>query len=470
MEQWIYILVAVGLGLTAGWLIARSQAAATKRLLEERLRSSETEKAQWQQQYQHAIAEKQQSAIQAGELRGQLERRQAEAQQYKTELEQQALAFSENRMNLARLTEKLAAAETRLAEQKRELTEFSDVFRNEFRLLANGILKEKSQEFTAVNEEKMKNILDPLQLHLKEFRQQVADTYDKESKERFSLEKELKSLIDLNKQLGEEANNLTRALKHDNKAQGNWGEMILESLLEHSGLTSGREYFVQDFLRDTAGNVLKDENGRSLQPDVVVVYPDQRKVIIDSKVSLVAFEQYTRSVTVEEQAATIREHLRSLRSHIDGLSGKNYPRYAGNALDYVVLFIPVEPAFLLAVKEDPQLWKYAYDKRILLVSPTNLLAVLKIIADLWKVERQSQHAIEIAEKAGALYDKFVRFAESLSQVGVHIRKAGEQHEEAMKRLSSGRGNLVRQAEQLRKMGASANLQLPDSLVKDSEEE
>lgn len=470
MEQWIYILAAVALGLTAGWLIAKSQAAATKRMLEERLRSSETEKVQWQQQYQHAVTEKQQSAIQAGELRGQLERRHAEAQQYKTELEQQTSAFSENRMNLARITEKLAAAETRLAEQKRELTEFSDVFRNEFRLLANGILKEKSQEFTAVNEEKMKNILDPLQLHLKEFRQQVADTYDKESKERFSLEKELKSLIDLNKQLGEEANNLTRALKHDNKAQGNWGEMILESLLEHSGLTSGREYFVQDFLRDTAGNVLKDENGRSLQPDVVVVYPDQRKVIIDSKVSLVAFEQYTRSVTVEEQAAAIREHLRSLRSHIDGLSGKNYPRYAGNALDYVVLFIPVEPAFLLAVKEDTLLWKYAYDKRILLVSPTNLLAVLKIIADLWKVERQSQHAIEIAEKAGALYDKFVRFAESLSQVGVHIRKAGEQHEEAMKRLSSGRGNLVRQAEQLRKMGASANLQLPDSLVKESEEE
>jgi len=470
MEQWIYILVAVAIGLTGGWLMARSQAAATKRMLEERLRSSETEKVQWQQQYQQAVAEKQQTAIQAGELRGQLERRQAEAQQYKTELEQQTLAFSENRMNLARLSEKLAAAETRLAEQKRELTEFSDVFRNEFRLLANGILKEKSQEFTAVNEEKMKNILDPLQLHLKEFRQQVADTYDKESKERFSLEKELKALIDLNKQLGEEANNLTRALKHDNKAQGNWGEMILESLLEHSGLTSGREYFVQDFLRDTAGNVLKDENGRSLQPDVVVVYPDQRKVIIDSKVSLLAFEQYTRSVTLEEQSAAIREHLRSLRSHIDGLSGKNYPRYAGNALDYVVLFIPVEPAFLLAVKEDPQLWKYAYDKKILLVSPTNLLAVLKIIADLWKVERQSRHAIEIAEKAGALYDKFVRFAESLSQVGVHIRKAGEQHEEAMKRLSSGRGNLVRQAEQLRKMGASTNLQLPDNLVKDSEEE
>lgn len=464
------MLVAVLTGLVAGFMITRWQAAATKKMLEERLRSSETEKAEWQQQYHAALAEKQQLAVQAGELRGQLERWQAETRQYKDELEQQALVLSENRTNLARLSEKLAATETRLTEQKRELTEFSDVFRNEFRLLANGILKEKSQEFTAVNEEKMKNILDPLQLHLREFRQQVADTYDKESKERFSLEKELKALIELNKQLGEEANNLTRALKHDNKAQGNWGEMILESLLEHSGLARGREYFVQDFLRDTAGNILKDENGKSLQPDVIIAYPDQRKVIIDSKVSLVAFEQYTRSVTPEEQALAVREHLRSVRSHIDGLSGKNYPRYAGNALDYVILFIPVEPAFLLAVKEDPQLWKYAYDRRILMVSPTNLLAVLKIIADLWKVERQSRHAIEIAEKAGALYDKFVRFTESLLQVGVHLRKAGEQHEEAMKRLSSGRGNLIRQAEQLRKMGASANLQLPDGLVKESEQE
>jgi DNA recombination protein RmuC len=316
----------------------------------------------------------------------------------------------------------------------------------------------------------MKGLLDPLQLHLKEFKLKVEETYDKESKERFSLEKELRVLIELNKQLGEEANNLTHALKYNNKVQGNWGEMILESLLEHSGLTRDREYFIQEYLRDQSGTIIKDEDGRAMQPDVTIVYPDQRKVIVDSKMSLVAYEQYVNAAGMEESERALKEHIKSVRQHIEGLSRKNYPRYAGNALDYVILFIPVEPAFLLAVKEDQQLWKYAYDKRILLVSPTNILAVLKIIVDLWKVEKQSQHAIEIAEKAGALYDKFVLFMESMELVGTHLQKATDAHGTAIKRLAVGNGNLVKQAERLKEMGAKTSRQLPDHLLKRTEDE
>jgi DNA recombination protein RmuC len=246
--------------------------------------------------------------------------------------------------------------------------------------------------------------------------------------------------------------------------------MILESLLEHSGLTRGREYLIQEYLRDQSGAVIKDEEGRGLQPDVTIVYPDQRKVIVDSKMSLVAYEQYVAAADPDEEQKALKEHLRSLRQHIDGLSKKNYPKYAGNALDYVILFVPVEPAFMLAVREDHQLWKHAYDKRILMVSPTNLLAVLKIIADLWKVEKQSQHAIEIAERAGALYDKFVLFMESMDLVGSHLQKATDAHANALKRLTVGNGNLVKQAEQLKKMGARAGKQLPDHLLKSADDE
>jgi DNA recombination protein RmuC len=299
--------------------------------------------------------------------------------------------------------------------------------RFEFKSLANSILEEKTKKFTEVNEEKMQNLLNPLRENLSDFRKKVEETYDKESKQRFSLEEKIRDLVLMNSKLSDEANNLTNAFRMNNKVQGNWGEMILESLLEHSGLTKNREYFVQDFLKDTAGNIIRDEHGKSFQPDVTIVYPDGRKVIIDSKVSLLAYDAYASCAQANDQVNCLKEHIRSMRAHIDGLSGKNYPKYAGQALDYVILFVPVEPAFLVAVKEDTLLWKYAYDKRILLVSPTNLLAVLKIIADLWKVELQNRNAIAIAEKAGSLYDKFVLFTENLKLVGDHLHKASEAH-------------------------------------------
>lgn len=353
----------------------------------------------------------------------------------------------------------------KLAGQKQELENIGEKFRAEFRNLAQGILEEKSEKFTQLNEIKIKAILDPLKNQLGEFKQKVEETYDKESKERFSLEKEVKNLIAMSQVVSQEANNLSTALKGNNKMQGNWGEMILESLLENSGLTKDREYFVQEYIRDNAGNVIKDENGKGLQPDITICYPDQRKVIIDSKVSLVAWDAFIACDDKDGQDSCLQEHTKSLRQHIDGLSRKNYPKYAF-ALDYVLLFVPIESAFLQAVKTDIQLWKYAYDKKILLVSPTNLFAVLKIIADLWKVEQQNKNAIEIADKAGAMYDKFAGFIDNMEGLGKKLGDAQESYNAAFKQLATGRGNIVGRMEELKKMGANAAKQLPDRILLD----
>jgi len=379
--------------------------------------------------------------------------------------ERQELQFAKDEL-IARATKAeshIGFLEEKLAQQKEELNQIGESFKFEFRNLAQNILEEKTQKFTEVNEAKMKAILDPLKNDLGIFKQKVEETYDKESKERFSLGKEIENLIRITQQVSTDANNLTTALKGNNKMQGNWGEMILESLLENSGLTKGREYFLQEFISDNAGNIIKDENGAGLQPDVTICYPDQRKIIIDSKVSLVAWDKFIAQENVDEQQLLLQQHIRSIRMHIDGLSKKNYPKYA-LALDYVLLFIPIEPAFLEAVKTDIQLWKYAYDKKILLVSPTNLFAVLKIIADLWKVEQQNKNAIDIADKAGSLYDKFALFFDNFETVGKKISEANSTYETALKQLSTGRGNVIGRIEELKKMGANASKQLPDRIL------
>lgn len=364
---------------------------------------------------------------------------------------------------LAVLQTQLSSANEKLTGQKDELASIGEKFRFEFRNLAQGILEEKTSKFTLVNEEKMKAILEPLKLELLEFKKKIDDTYDKESKERFTLGKEVQRLVEMSQLVSQEANNLTTALKGNNKQQGNWGEMILENILSYSGLTKGREFITQEFIRDSAGNIVKDEFGKGLQPDVTVIYPDQRKIIIDSKVSLLAWEQYVSEDEPSAQNQFLKEHIQSIRNHIDGLSKKKYPTYA-QALDYVLLFIPIEPAFLEAVKTDLQLWKYAYDKRIMLVSPTNLLAVLKIIADLWRVEQQNHHAVEIADKAGALYDKFVGFIENLELVGKKLQDAQQSYDAAFRQLGTGKGNIIGKIEELKKMGANANKQIPSKLI------
>ena len=368
------------------------------------------------------------------------------------------------------LLSKLAISETQLSytqdllnESKERGEKLSEQLKLEMEALAERIMRSNSLQMVQKNEERMGEILAPLKNELGDFKKRVEETYEKESKERFSLGKEIDRLVKMSEQVSQEANNLSSALKGNSKMQGNWGEMILESILEHSGLTKGREYVTQEFIRDLAGSIIKDEHGHGLQPDVIISYPDQRKVIIDSKVSLIAWEQYVSESDFSKQELAMKNHIGSLRTHIEGLSKKNYPKYA-IALDYVLMFIPIEPAFLEAVKKDPQLWKFAYDKKIMLVSPTNLLAVLKIIADLWKVEQQNRNAIEIAEKAGALYDKFHGFLTNLELVGKKLGDAQSSYDDAFKQLSTGKGNIISKVEELKKMGAEANKQLPDRLL------
>ena len=368
------------------------------------------------------------------------------------------------------LLSRIAIAETKLSNTQQMLEEakingdkLSEQLKLEMEALAERVMRNNSLQMVQRNEEKMVEILAPLKNDLGDFKKKVEETYEKESKERFSLGKEIDRLVKMSEQVSQEANNLSTALKGNSKMQGNWGEMILESILEHSGLTKGREYVTQEFIRDQAGNIIKDDLGHGLQPDVIISYPDQRKVIIDSKVSLVAWEQYVSEPDIMKQELVMKSHIASLRNHIDGLSRKNYPKYAA-ALDYVLLFVPIEPAFLEAVKKDSLLWKYAYDKKIMLVSPTNLLAVLKIIADLWKVEQQNRNAIEIAEKAGALYDKLHGFLANLELVGKKIGDAQSSYDDAFKQLSTGKGNIIGKIEELKKMGADASKQLPERVL------
>jgi len=395
---------------------------------------------------------------------------QEQLKQKENQLQEQLNLHSKIQAEKEQLLGKVSRAETQyeqaqqvIISAKQGAEKLNEQIKLEFAEIAQSIMTNQSNSLSAKSEEKLGELLKPLKTEIGEFKKKVEDTYDKESKERFSLGKEIDRLIAMSQQVSQEANNLSTALKGNNKTQGNWGEMMLESILENSGLKKDLQFVTQEFIRDAAGNTIKDDQGNKLQPDVMVYYPDQRTIIIDSKVSLVHWEQYC---TVEDEAERKRAldlHLASLRTHIDGLSKKNYPKYA-KALDYVLLFVPVEPAFLEAVKKDPQLWKYAYDKKIMLVSPTNLLAVLRIIADLWKVEQQNKNAIEIAEKAGAMYDKFVGFLVNMEDVGKKLGAAQESYDQAFSQLSTGRGNIVNRMEELKRMGAAAQKQIPDKIL------
>ncbi|MFY7652560.1 MAG: DNA recombination protein RmuC [Chitinophagaceae bacterium] len=368
-----------------------------------------------------------------------------------------------------KLTTENGYLQQKLQEQQQQLSALNEQLKASFYQVAQKVLEEKSASFSQLNQEKLNQILTPFQQSLQDLKSKVEQTYQQESKERFALGKEIEKLVNTTIQVSKEANNLTTALKGNTKMQGNWGEMLLESILENSGLTKNREYWVQEFIKDSSGNTIKDAEGKSLQPDITIKYPDERLVIIDSKVSLLAWEQYCSAADIAQQQQFLQQHIQSLKNHINNLSKKNYAYYA-KALDYVLLFIPIEPAFLEAVKEDVQLWKYAYDKRILLVSPTNLLAVLKIVADLWKIEKQNQHAIAIAEKAGLLYDKFVGFAENMEKLGNKLTETQTIYQAATNQLWQGKGNLVTKTEELRKMGANSKKQLPDKWLRTADED
>ena len=330
-----------------------------------------------------------------------------------------------------------------------------DELRAQFAELAGRIFDEREQRFAENSQQRLGQLLDPLKERIQSFEKRVEESYQNEARERFSLAKELERLQQLNLRLSDEATNLTQALKGQ-KTQGNWGEMILERVLEHAGLEKGREYQTQVNL--------KGPDGERFQPDVIIMMPGDKQVVVDSKVSLTAYQQYI-SGDGEQAQASLRQHVQSLRNHVKGLSGKDYNRLEGlHSLDFVLLFVPIEAAFSVALQAEPNLFQEAFDRQIVIVSPTTLLATLRVIDSLWKQERQSQNAREIAERAGWLYDKFVLFIQDLDEVGNRLQQLDKAYASARNKLTDGRGNLVSRSEQLKLLGARASKSLPADLL------
>ncbi len=355
-----------------------------------------------------------------------------------------------------------------LETQKEEIQKIQEEGKLQFENLANKILDEKSQKFTTLNQTNLKTILEPFQEKIVELKNRVNEAYEKENKERFSLAEKVKELAELNQQISDDAKKLTRALKGESKTQGNWGEMILESILEKSGLVKGREYFLEHQLTDENNKAIFSEfSGKKMRPDAVIKYPDERNVIIDSKVSLTAFTELVDETDSDVYKLRLNQHLNSVRNHIVELSNKAYDDY-GKSLDFVMMFIPSEPAYIAAMQADPNLWSFAYDKRILLLNPSNLITSIKLIADLWKREYQNRNSMEIADRGAKLYDKFVSFVENLERIGKNIDQAKSSYTDALKQLSEGRGNLVSQSLEMKKLGIKNKKELPQNLMEQAQ--
>ena len=326
--------------------------------------------------------------------------------------------------------------------------------------MANEIFDDKSKRFEERNTVALSGLLNPLQEKIKTFEKRVEDSYNAEARERFSLSSELKKLHELNDRLGVEAANLVNALKGDNKSQGNWGEMILTTLLERSGLTKGKEYEVQVSLNS--------QDGARLQPDVVVHMPEGRDIIIDSKVSLKAWEAFTSADDAAERESHIKAHVQSIRSHVRGLSAKSYQNLVGvNTLDYVFLFMPIEAAYSVAIQQDPDLNQDAFERNVIFVGPATLLTTLKTVQNLWRFEQQNQNAKQIAESAGKLYDKFVGFSEDIEELGKKMEAANTSYDKAYNKLKSGRGNLISRTEKLRLLGAKTAKQHKTAVLQEA---
>ncbi|AVI52245.1 DNA recombination protein RmuC [Pukyongia salina] len=435
-ETFLFLLLAgicLLIGAFIGNLISRLKQKAETGKMEERLDQSQLQQERLQERLENILNEREQIRKEKEFLNSELVRR-------NTEFE-----------NL----------EIKNREQKEEVEKLQEKFTKEFENLANKILDEKSSKFTKQNRENLEILLNPLQEKIKTFEKKVEDS-NKESVGRHSeLKEQLKHLSELNRQISKEADNLTKALKGDSKMQGNWGELILTRILEKSGLEKGREYTIQDSHTNS--------QGKRLQTDVLIHLPDGKKMIVDSKVSLVDFERFVSEEDEELKQGHLKKHIASIKKHVEDLSNKQYQYLMDESPDTVFMFVPIEPAFAIAAANEPNIYEEAFNKQIIIVTPSTLLAALRLVDNLWQNDRQTQNALAIAKEAGALYDSFTNLTDELIKVGKQIGTVQGTYESAMKKLT-GRGNLIRRVENLKKLGAKASKHIDEKLLKRAEEE
>jgi len=379
-----------------------------------------------------------------------------QTQEQKIELEESRNAHLELNRQYAGLKSNYQNLQEKLQENKAEQEKLREKFTFEFKNLANEILEEKSKKFTDQNKTNLSEILNPLREKIQDFEKKIEHSNKENLTWNTALKEQISGLKELNQQMSREAENLTRALKGDAKIQGNWGEFILESILEKSGLVKDREYSVQPSYT---------ENGRRYQPDIIINLPDEKHIIIDAKVSLVAYERFSSCENEADQLPFIKEHLQSIRGHLKNLNHKGYQQlYQLKSLDFVLLFIPIEPALSLAIQHDNQLFTDAFEKNIVIVSPSTLLATLRTIASIWRQENQNRNALEIARQSGDLYDKFKRFVDDLQKMGNQLNTLQNTYTDSMKKLSEGKGNLIARAEKIRKLGAKTSSSFSGELI------
>ena len=430
----VYVGIGAGVGLALGWLMARSRS----------LRDN-------QQQAGMLVAEQERTKSLEGQLTD----------------ARRAMELERNRV--LELTNSLASTEAdyrnleeKLDERKAEFAEMQEKFTAQFKNLANDIFEEKSKRFTDQNKTNIHDLLKPLGEKITDFERKVEDTHKDSITRNAALREQLENLQRLNVQMTREAENLTRALKGDSQAQGAWGEFILESILEKSGLERDREYSIQESFATAEGR---------LRPDVIIRLPENRHVIIDSKVSLKAYNSFVSAATEEEKTIALKAHMLSIRQHMKGLADKNYQKnISENGLDFIIMFIPIEPAYILAIQSEKSLYEEALEKRIVFVSPTLLIPSLQLIKNVWKQEYQNRHVLDIANKAGDLYDKFVLFTDDLINLGRQMEATKKTYESAMNKLAVGNGNIVRKIEDLKKLGAKATKSIDAKLLGRSEEQ
>lgn len=368
------------------------------------------------------------------------------------ELQDLRINYMNERSKVIKSEESLSSQRERYLEQAQYIEELQQRFKLEFENIANRILEDKSNKFTEQNRNNLDQIINPLKENIKAFEEKVEKVYKSESDERNILKGVISQLMDQSKQIQEDANNLTRALKGDSKKQGNWGEVILERILERSGLVKDREYRIQTSL-NTA-------DGSRFQPDVIIDLPDDKHIIVDAKVSLIAYERLVSAENDIDREIQLKQHLISIKNHIQGLSAKNYQDLYGiNSPDFVLLFVPIESSFGVAVQQDADLFNYAWDRKVVMVSPSTLLATLRTIASIWKQERQNRNVLEIARLSGSMYDKFVGFLADMESIGKNLKQSQDAYDKAISKLSTGSGNLSNTSEKIKKLGAKATKQI-----------